>query len=439
MKRILFACLCVCVFTGMMYAQIPQAMKYKAIAKDEWGIALPSKDVTLQFTILQNEIAIYRELHYTTTNKFGLMDVNIGEGEVSLGYFDQIDWGDGIYSLKIELDPKGGTDFRIEGSDRLLSVPFALYAANAGEGNNADPDPQNELITDFYLSGTMLYIIEGNQTIFVDLLSLQDGYEDADPDPSNELQDLSLIGNLLGISQGSTVDLGTLPDLVEDADADPLNEIQLLSLTGNLLEISGGNSITLPVAAFPDGTFYYADRDADGFGDPFRALWLPQEVSPSAGYTTSAADCDDEDANVNPDAAEVNDRLDNDCDGEIDEDIFNEINVGEARYLDFSYVVGVACGYPAETLDALTYAAVSPVLFSMYPLCGECIEVTGPEGTATFKIVDKIGSVENYTFGLKDLDLSYEGFDLIGDPSLGLIPISWTIVPCVADVDADGD
>ena len=51
---------------------------------------------------------------------------------------------------------------------------------------------------------------------------------DADADPNNEIQDLSLVGSDLSISSGSTIDLSVL----EDADGDPNNEIQDLSLNG---------------------------------------------------------------------------------------------------------------------------------------------------------------------------------------------------------------
>ncbi|PKP22626.1 MAG: hypothetical protein CVU05_03070 [Bacteroidetes bacterium HGW-Bacteroidetes-21] len=43
-------------------------------------------------------------------------------------------------------------------------------------------------------------------------------------------------------------------DLVDDADADPANEIQTLSVTGNDLSISSGNTVTLPVNSYTAGT-----------------------------------------------------------------------------------------------------------------------------------------------------------------------------------------
>ena len=60
----------------------------------------------------------------------------------------------------------------------------------------------------------------------------------------------------------------------------------------------------------------YEDGDGDGYGDPDRNLAWCGGIS---GYTTSPGDCNDGDPTINPDADEVCDGDDNDCDGEIDE------------------------------------------------------------------------------------------------------------------------
>ena len=60
---------------------------------------------------------------------------------------------------------------------------------------------------------------------------------------------------------------------------------------------------------------FYMDADADGFGDsalPF------EECSAPEGTVDNDGDCDDTDAAVNPDALEVCNELDDDCDGDVD-------------------------------------------------------------------------------------------------------------------------
>ncbi|MBN1413737.1 MAG: hypothetical protein JW973_01450, partial [Bacteroidales bacterium] len=281
MKRIVIFYVVMLLAAATLTAQPPQAMKYKAIAKDEWGVALPNKAISLRFTIYRGSeygTTVYIETHQTTTSKFGLMDVNIGEGTPQTGIFSDIDWGADDYYLKIELDPKGGNDFRLEDeSHQLLSVPYALFAGGVLNNDDNDTDPANELINSVVLNGTFLEITEGGVLTIIDLSGLRDGTEDADSDPTNELQDISLSGTSLSISEGSTVDLSVikdgyepdtddqtlsvsgheltisegntviLPDDVDDADADPSNELQDISLSGTNLSISNGSTVDLSV------------------------------------------------------------------------------------------------------------------------------------------------------------------------------------------------
>lgn len=62
---------------------------------------------------------------------------------------------------------------------------------------------------------------------------------------------------------------------------------------------------------------WYQDADADGFGDASNTL---TDCDQPEGYVSNSTDCDDTNADVNPDATEVVDNgIDDDCDGEIDE------------------------------------------------------------------------------------------------------------------------
>ncbi len=62
---------------------------------------------------------------------------------------------------------------------------------------------------------------------------------------------------------------------------------------------------------------WFADNDGDSFGNPGDAVVSCYEPS---GYVVDAGDCDDTSAEVNPDAIETCNGLDDDCDGEIDPD-----------------------------------------------------------------------------------------------------------------------
>ena len=62
---------------------------------------------------------------------------------------------------------------------------------------------------------------------------------------------------------------------------------------------------------------FYADADGDGAGDPGVSTL---GCEPSAGFVDNDDDCDDTDAAVGPNATEVCNEIDDDCDGTIDED-----------------------------------------------------------------------------------------------------------------------
>ena len=63
-------------------------------------------------------------------------------------------------------------------------------------------------------------------------------------------------------------------------------------------------------------TTFYEDADGDGYGletSPTEACQKPE------GYAQYDGDCIDDDPGINPDATEVCDGIDNDCDGAADE------------------------------------------------------------------------------------------------------------------------
>ena len=63
-------------------------------------------------------------------------------------------------------------------------------------------------------------------------------------------------------------------------------------------------------------TIYFLDSDTDGFGDPSSTM----ESAPVPRYVTTNTDCDDSDAGINPNASEVCDGVDNNCDISIPSD-----------------------------------------------------------------------------------------------------------------------
>ena len=63
-------------------------------------------------------------------------------------------------------------------------------------------------------------------------------------------------------------------------------------------------------------TTFYQDSDGDGDGNPDQTIQL---CDPLQGYVTNDDDCDDTDENINPDATETCDNVDNNCNDQTDE------------------------------------------------------------------------------------------------------------------------
>lgn len=104
-------------------------------------------------------------------------------------------------------------------------------------------------------------------------------------------------------------------------------------------------------------TSYFLDNDNDGFGDPNQSV---QSCEPLSGYVTNGTDCDDLHGNVHPDANEVVDGLDNDCDGLIDEGSSTlSVTAGECATVYFGYSSG-----ECTTLDAVATGGSTPYTYN---------------------------------------------------------------------------
>jgi len=107
---------------SLIHAQAPQKFNYQAVARDG-NTVLANTPLDVKFEILQYSSTgtmMWTETQTgITTNNFGLFNIQVGsEIEIS------IDWNDGPYFLKVEVDL--GNGFTGFGNSELLSVPYAL-------------------------------------------------------------------------------------------------------------------------------------------------------------------------------------------------------------------------------------------------------------------------------------------------------------------------
>ncbi len=104
----------------------------------------------------------------------------------------------------------------------------------------------------------------------------------------------------------------------------------------------------------------YADADTDGFGDPNTSV---DACTAPAGYVADSTDCNDADIAINPDAAEVCDGVDNNCDTLFDADdplvdltttgtYYADVdNDGFGSAIDFQESCSVPVGYVVDSTD----------------------------------------------------------------------------------------
>ena len=134
MKKIILT-VAMAILAMVSFAQIPQAFSYQGVVRDADNKLVADKQVTVSVQILQGAddgTAVYSENHEVTTNANGLMTFELGSKDAEK--FAKIDWSNAPYFVKTvaEFDGK-----QISGVTPLLAVPYALYAAKAG---NADVD-----------------------------------------------------------------------------------------------------------------------------------------------------------------------------------------------------------------------------------------------------------------------------------------------------------
>ncbi|MTI19862.1 hypothetical protein E1176_02385, partial [Fulvivirga sp. RKSG066] len=127
------------------------------------------------------------------------------------------------------------------GPELVAGTGISIVNNTISNTGDADADPTNE-IQDLILTGTTLSI------------SNNAGASDIDLSPftgtNTDNQNISFSANTLSIQNGNSVDLSPL---INDADADPTNEIQSISRASNSLTLSGGGgSVSLFSGNFSD-------------------------------------------------------------------------------------------------------------------------------------------------------------------------------------------
>ena len=301
---------------------VPLGIFYQAVARDNFGKEIVNRKIEVKLSIIIGDPdgeCVYKELHSVTTTKYGVFTLIIGNGVLTgegyYGELSQVNWGQAYHYLKVEV--KFDNDFIYMGTMQFLSVPYALYAQKSLEpgptgpqgeagpkGEPGDPATDDQTVS---FDESNLTISGGNSVPLTSLLqnltitnSPEGNYLgisrgnsvllatiEADGDPKNELQDLTISSDKLKITDNTLAtewDLSRyldntdnqalswnstdrtlsisgntgsidLSELENDADADPLNEIQDLNLAANKLTITNKTTPTeINLAPYLDNT-----------------------------------------------------------------------------------------------------------------------------------------------------------------------------------------
>lgn len=266
---------CLILISSTMLSQIPQAINYQAVVRDGDGNPISTQTVSVRLSVHSESATgpvVYSESHTVTTTDGGLINIAIGQGTIITGEISSVNWLEYPKYLQVDLDEEGGSNYIELGTSQLVSVPYS-FASNVSESlspgatvdlyqllpggaeggqflmwNGENWVPATMTPEGSYAAGTGI-ACNGNTIVNTGDLS-----------ETNEIQTLSLNGNMLSLSNGGSVQLpdngGTSyaagtgitiqGNTISAADESATNELQSLSLSGNELTLSDGGSVTLP-------------------------------------------------------------------------------------------------------------------------------------------------------------------------------------------------
>ena len=179
----------------------PQKMTYQFVARNAQNQLIQNNAVGLRISILQGSptgTAVYVETHTPQTNGNGTATIEVGGGTVVSGVFANINWSTGVYFIQTEMDPQGQQGYSVTAVSQLLTVPYAFYAAISTRSTIADSVVGGMSETDPSFNASLAAGITPSDTARWN----QDLVDDADSDPTNELQTLSVVGDTIFLSNG---------------------------------------------------------------------------------------------------------------------------------------------------------------------------------------------------------------------------------------------
>ena len=158
MKKLVTLLFAIATF-ATLYAQVPKGFNYQAVVRNSAGNLMINRNVGVNISILQGSetgTVVYSQESNVTTNANGLFTLIVGDNSND---FANINWANGPYYIKSEIDLNGGRNYTLSTIQKILAVPYAHYANTA---RTADGLTGGIFLT---LNGDTLSISGGNYVI----------------------------------------------------------------------------------------------------------------------------------------------------------------------------------------------------------------------------------------------------------------------------------
>ncbi|MCW5921210.1 MAG: tail fiber domain-containing protein [Saprospiraceae bacterium] len=307
MKNILFVA--ALLWVGTTFAQTPQGFHYQAVPRKADGATFPAgSTLKVLFQIRENTAdgpVRYAEVQTLTVNPQGALSAAVGRGDAVVGQphdFEEIDWGKYPHFLAVSADLNGSGSFETDenfGATQMLSVPYALYAAESGsslpgpqgpkgdkgdkgdagaqgpagpqglpgaQGPKGDKGDKGDTGAQGPAGPQGAQGPKGNKGDKGDAGAQGPAGPQGLPGAQGPKGDKGDKGDAgpqgppgptYSAGQGISVNGSTI---VNTGDLSPTNELQTLSLNGNQLSISQGNAVTLPGGIGGNGAADYLPK-----------------------------------------------------------------------------------------------------------------------------------------------------------------------------------
>ncbi len=164
LKLIIF-CFAVLMCSSLLSQTSPPGIPYQAVVRNSEGIVAANVAVSVKFTLHQNTAdgnIEYQEVHTVTSNGQGLIALVIGQGVSQQSTFSNIDWSNTLKFLQVEMDL--GSGYIDLGTQQLMSVPFAMYAAKGPNAVQSISSNNNQWVITFSDGSTQTFPIDNGNS-----------------------------------------------------------------------------------------------------------------------------------------------------------------------------------------------------------------------------------------------------------------------------------